>query len=239
MKRCFVLCLFACCPTVFLFAQTRHSGWLASFNSFKTGKKTSIHAEAQLRSTDEIRQVQTLLLRAGLNYQLNSHLTVTAGYAYISNKQSVGNVHGFAPEHRAWEQLLLQHRWSRVFVSHRFRLEQRWLPITGVVDDQIETDGYRPSGRFRYFLRNIIPFQNSPVFTKGPFAAVQNEVFLNVTGKSKVNGRFFDQNRLYLALGYRLRPTFDMEIGYLNQYVLGRTGRTNNHVLQLACYLRK
>jgi hypothetical protein len=54
-----------------------------------------------------------------------------------------------------------------------------------------------------------------------------------------VNNEIFDQNRLYLALGYRLRKSFDLEAGYLNQYINGR-GKTfgNNHILQLAGYVR-
>ena len=85
-----------------------------------------------------------------------------------------------------------------------------------------------------YFL-----FNNKKAFTKGVFAALQNEIFVNMGNTANVNGKFFDQNRLYLALGYRLRSAFDLEAGYLNQYISGRNKTfTNNHVLQVAGYLR-
>ena len=68
---------------------------------------------------------------------------------------------------------------------------------------------------------------------------MQNEVFVNIGNTANVNGKFFDQNRLYLAMGYRLCTSFDLEAGYLNQYISGRNSAfTNNHVLQVAGYLR-
>jgi len=71
------------------------------------------------------------------------------------------------------------------------------------------------------------------------FAALQDEVFLNLGNSDVTNGKFFDQNRFYLAIGYRLNEWYDVEAGYLNQYISGRDDRfTNNHVVQLAGYIR-
>ncbi len=75
-------------------------------------------------------------------------------------------------------------------------------------------------------------------FSKGVFAALQNEVFFNLQNKSKLNDKFFDQNRAYLALGYRVNPRLDLEAGYLNQYVDGLSSNTVNHAGQLALYTR-
>ena len=222
-----------------LSAQSTFNGWLASFNTFKTGKKTSIHTDIQLRSTDEIKQVQSILIRPGLNVRLNKHVTVTAGYAFISSKRTSGTATAFMPEHRIWEQLLITHKLKRVAVSHRFRLEQRFLAKSVVVNDELERDGSAYANRFRYFIRGLIPFTNEPVFKKGCFAALQNEVFMNFGNTSTVNNEKFDQNRLYVALGYRLHPSFDLETGYLNQYVNGRNKSfSNNHIVQIAGYLR-
>lgn len=220
-------------------AQSQFSGWLASFNTIKTGKRTSIHNDIQWRSTDHIRHTQTLLLRAGLNVSLQKNLTVTAGYAYISNRRSAGTATGYIPEHRIWEQLLYTHKLKSVSVSHRFRIEQRFLTKTRTEGLELVRDGSAYASRFRYFIRNILPFQPQPTFKKGWFGALQNEVFLNFGNKSTVNGKTFDQNRFYLALGYRLHPAFDIEAGYMNQYVNGSgSSFTNNHVAQVAGYLR-
>jgi hypothetical protein len=222
-----------------LFAQSQFSGWLASFNTVKTGKKTSVHADVQWRSSDELKHTQTLLLRSGLNIHLTKQFTVTGGYAFIHNRRVVSGVSGFAPEHRIWEQLLYNHKLKSIFVSHRFRLEQRFISKSVVQNNELRNDGSVYANRFRYFFRNVLPFHQQKTFSKGMFAALQNEVFVNIGNKANVNGKFFDQNRLYLALGYRLHSSFDIETGYLNQYINGRNGAfTNNHVLQLAGYLR-
>lgn len=219
-------------------AQTQFSGWLGSFNTIKTSPKTSIHLDVQFRSTDDIKQLQTSLFRTGLNYHLNKRVILTAGYAYIRNKKVVGNQFGYTPEHRLWEQAIVNHKLKPVLVSHRFRLEQRFISRSVIEGNQIE-DGPRYANRFRYFIRNILPLKKQETFTKGVFAALQNEVFLNFGDKSDVNGKTFDQNRLYLAGGYRLSAKADLELGYMNQYVNGRGSQfTNNHIIQLAGYLR-
>ena len=219
--------------------QSQFTGWTALFTTFKTGKKTSIHADVQLRSTDEIKQVQTLLLRTGLNIHLNKKIIITAGYAFIRNKRIISNVSGFAPEHRIWEQLIYNHKLKNIFTTHRLRLEQRFISKSIIVNNELKNDGTLYANRFRYFIRNILSLKTETPFKKGIFAALQNEVFVNIGKTSNVNGEFFDQNRFYLAPGYRLHAKTDLEIGYMNQYVNGRGNQfTNNHIVQLAGYLR-
>jgi hypothetical protein len=241
MKKSIVAAIITLLTTLssVVYGQSQFTGWLASFNTVRIGKKTSIHSDIQWRSTDEIKQTQTLLLRSGLNYHLNKKVILTAGYAFISNKRVVSNVAGFAPEHRIWEQLLYNHKLNKIFTSHRFRIEQRFIGKSIVLNNELKNDGSAYANRFRYFIRNILPLTNETSFHKGVFAALQNEVFVNFGNTSNVNGKFFDQNRLYLAMGYRLSTKADLEVGYMNQYINGKgTTFTNNHVLQLAAYLR-
>jgi len=237
-KYLFTLCFIL--PVFSLHAQTQFTGWVASFNSFKTGKRTSIHADVQLRSTDNLAQVQTLLLRGGLNVHINKKLIVTAGYAFIHNYRKLGEVTGYAPEHRIWEQLIYNHSIKTMLLTHRVRIEQRFISKIIVVNNKLETDGYATANRFRYFMRTVLPFKKpASAFSNGMFAALQDEVFLNFADKSAVNGKAFDQNRFYLAIGYRFNKTFDLEAGYMNQYINGRgNATTNNHIIQLASYLR-
>jgi hypothetical protein len=219
-------------------AQQSFSGWLASFNSFKTGKKTSIHFDAQFRSTDEWQGIQTILLRPGINFHLSKKTILTGGYAFVQNRIVVNNVTGRAVEHRIWEQFIFAHKLNPILITHRFRLEQRFIPHMLSLNNELEKDGYSTSNRFRYFLRNILPLKKQDIFKKGMFLALQNEVFLNLFGQQNVNGKFFDQNRFYLAAGYRVSSKADLEIGYMNQYVSGRTTNLTNNIIQLASYLR-
>ncbi|HNR16758.1 MAG TPA: DUF2490 domain-containing protein [Chitinophagaceae bacterium] len=241
MIKSVFLILFATAHSFFLTvnAQTQFTGWVASFNTIKTGKQTSLHTDIQLRSTNGWEQIQTILIRPGINFHLTKKMVITAGYAFISNRRTVNNISGMVPEHRIWEQLLYNHKWKNIFISHRLRLEQRFISKVTAINNTLEANGTAYANRFRYFNRTILPFKKEKIFSKGMFTALQNEVFINIGNTANVNGEFFDQNRLYLATGYRINTKTDLEIGYMNQYVNGR-GRqfTNNHILQLAGYLR-
>jgi Protein of unknown function (DUF2490) len=242
MKLPIALCL----VIVFTFSpmysrgQTQFSGWLASFNTIKVNKKFGVAADAQLRSADQLKHVQILLIRPGVNFMLTKQLTLSAGYAYVQNRRVVGSISGYAVEHRSWEQLLFTHKLSVLSVTHRLRLEQRFIPRVAVVNNEIRKSGTLHANRVRYFIRNLLPLNTRQTpFTRGLFAALQNEVFLNIGNKANVNGKTFDQNRLYLAMGYRINKRFDLETGYLNQYIQGSSAAgTRNHVVQLATYLR-
>jgi len=230
-------------------SQSIHTSWIAAFNTIKLNDKFSIHFDAQERSGDRFSTMATLLLRPGLNYKLNDQWTVTAGYGYIANRRSFWltgpadepiNVTGYLPEHRIWQQALFTHPViGKNTISHRFRLEQRFLMQPSINNYKLSADGNTYANRFRYFFRSVIPFKQEFPFKSGWFAGLQNEIMINLGDKSAVNGKLFDQNRFYVSAGYRLKPAIDLEIGYLNQYVDGRgSAFTNNHVVQLAVYTR-
>lgn len=225
--------------TVVAKAQPQHTAWFATFNTVKTGKKTSIHSDFQYRTANDLKHTQTLLLRAGLNVQATKHIVLTTGYAFIHNYRSIGDIDGYVPEHRIWEQLVYNHKFKKLLTAHRFRVEQRFMTKTVVANNELNNDGSLYANRFRYFIRNILPLNGKEQFSQGLFAALQNEIFLNFGNKQNVNGKTFDQNRLYLALGYRLNKSFDLEAGYMNQYINGRNSAfVNTHIAQLAGYIR-
>ena len=247
------------------FAQTQFTGWVGTFQNYKLTNKTGLYFDGQLRSTGQLQQVHSLLLRPGVNIYFNPAFTGTVGYAYIHQQRVAGGVTGYIPEHRIWEQLVYTHSTvsphahhgvHAATITHRLRLEQRYLPRFHAEGNSLAHNGHTHSGRLRYFARSVIPLGSSrhseanaaptgaaltgpPPFTQGFFAAVQNEIFVNISGSSAVNGKFFDQNRAYLAVGYRYSRQFDLELGYMNQYISGTgTNSTNNHILQVATYLR-
>ena len=218
-----------------LSAQTQFSGWIATFHTYSLDKKFSIHFDGQWRSTDQVQHMQTLLLRWGLNIKVRKNMTATGGYAYIHNRRVITGISGYAPEHRFWEQFIVSHKFGRGSLAHRFRLEQRLIGKSFIDNNEFKNDGNVFANRFRYFFRAYIPI----VEAKGPFLALQNEVFLNYGDKSVVNGKVFDQNRAYAALGYRFSKAFDAEVGYMNQYNSGTNNAfVNNHIFQVATYIR-
>ncbi len=232
MKNLFLIPLLLLIFNTDSFSQTnQNTGWLAFFHGDKFSEKWGMHTDFQLRSSDDIGYLSTLLLRPGVNYYINKNQTATVGYAYIGSFNRLdGAAKNSLAEHRIWQQYLLNTPLKSTVISHRFRLEQRFI-------ERQSEDVF--SQRLRYFIRGVIPFaKQTGAFTKGPFVALQNEVFVNIQNKEKINNAFFDQNRLYGALGFRLSKKADLEAGYLYQHVKGLSRNTNNNVIQLALYTR-
>jgi hypothetical protein len=218
-----------------LFAQeNRFSGWAALFHTQRLSPKWGISFDAQFRSASHYDYLQNTLLRPSVNYYFDKNKVAALGYAYVAtNGRAAGGVKTFRPESRTWQQLIINTKMGKTStLQHRFRLEQRYLGNTTNKNDHYFAQ------RLRYFTRAVVPFKKDSVFSKGAFLGLQNEVFVNVQNKQKINKHFFDQNRAYVAVGYRLHKRADVEFGYLNQYIKQAETYVFNHVVQAAIYTR-
>ncbi|MCJ8208769.1 DUF2490 domain-containing protein [Mucilaginibacter sp. RS28] len=215
------------------FAQVNEfSGWGAWFHNQKFSQHWGAVLDIQMRSADEFKYLKHPLLRPGVSYYFANNKFATIGYLFTGTHRKTATESTFRTEHRTWEQFIYNHKIKAAPMMHRFRLEQRYVGSLG------NSEAYFAQ-RFRYFARAVVPFNNpKPEFVKGPFLGLQNEVFLNVQNKDKVNKSTFDQNRAYLSVGYRLSKMIDVETGYLNQYINQVETNTMNHVIQLALYTR-
>ena len=201
------------------YAQTQHqnTGWFMFLNNTKFNEKWGLQFDVQLRSVDDWKYVRNTLVRPAVQYFINKQHNVALGYLWQTtyNKPDVAESTTLN-EHRIFEQYIYTHKLSSIFASHRVRVEQRFIETAG-------NDIF--AQRFRYFFRLIQPLQKQQQsFTKGAFVALQNEVFLNFQNKKALNNSVFDQNRAYLAAGYRFSKQLDLELGYLNQAVNGASG---------------
>lgn len=228
-----------------LSAQTERnfSGWGAVFSSYRFSPKFSIHLDGQLRSTDEIRHLQSFLIRPGLNFHVSGNKILTIGYAYIKNRRVIDETAYMLPEHRIWEQFIYNQNLDisghTTSLQHRFRLEQRFIGKTYPDENSMLIDGYEFSHRLRYFVRGVFPIVKTKSFTDGAFISLQDEIFVNIdNAPTLTNGNFFDQNRAYMSLGWRFSPKFDLECGYMYQYVNGKNTDVKNNIIQLAAYVR-
>jgi hypothetical protein len=238
MKKIFLVAFF-CVITSSLLAQSvsQNTGWFLFLNSTKFNDKWGMHFDMQLRSENNWDGLRNVLIRPGITYYINKSSNATLGYLFTQTYLPNDILVGAAPlkstltEHRVWQQYIYSHQpWKGAALSHRFRLEQRFIERQN--DDLF-------SQRFRYFLRLVQPLQKQEgAFTKGMFAAIQNETFFNIQNKEKLNSSLFDQNRAYLAAGYRFSKKIDIEAGYLNQAIKGSTQNTVNNAIQLAIYTR-
>ncbi|MBB2150386.1 DUF2490 domain-containing protein [Pedobacter gandavensis] len=234
MRIYFLLLAVMCLFSTLAIAQTSNqsTGWLFLMNNNKLSKKWGTHLDVQLRTGDQFSHLRNVMFRPGLTYFINDKSDVTLGYLWNQTYIPVANASDIQlTEHRIWQQYIYKHKINVFNLSHRFRLEQRFI------EQQQGDDLF--AQRLRYFARVMLPLAKGQTnFQKGAFAALQNELMFNVQHKGNINGHFFDQNRAYLAGGYRFSKKLDLEAGYLNQFQKMRNGQSINHVIQLALYTR-
>ncbi|MDQ3843897.1 MAG: DUF2490 domain-containing protein, partial [Bacteroidota bacterium] len=62
MNKSFLIVVTSMAISFIARAQIQQSGWLAFFNTIRVNDRFSLHLDVQLRSTDKLEQVQTLLI---------------------------------------------------------------------------------------------------------------------------------------------------------------------------------
>ena len=205
-------------------------GWYNYFGTFKLNSKFGIHTEYQLRRTNYISDKQQGLLRIGLNYQANPKLQIRMGYAWIETypygDYPINGMGKDFTEHRIFQMVTLTDKISKLDISHRFMLEQRFVGRYSSASLNTE-DEYVFLNRLRYMFRIQVPLKGKSIDNKTPYIALYDEVFIGFG--PNVNENIFDQNRIGLLLGYKINNKIKFEIGYLNQTLqLGREVNQRN-----------
>lgn len=184
------------------FSQKSDVGnWLVYIGNQKIDKNWNFHNEIQYRSYNLIGDTNQLLLRTGIGYNLTeNNNNVLLGYGYINTQKYLANSEDKIDinEHRVFQQFTNRQRFNRLYIQHRYRVEERFLPN----DFQM---------RFRYFLAVNIPLNKKTMDKNALYLSAYNEIFLN-TEKP-----IFDRNRLYGALGYVVSKNIKIEAGYMAQ----------------------
>jgi hypothetical protein len=175
--------------------------WLIYIGNKKVDSKWNIHNEVQYRNYDAIGDLEQLLLRTGVGYNLseNNH-NLLLGYGYILSHNYSADTEDKLDvnEHRIFQQFTSKQKIGNVSLSHRYRFEQRF----------VESDFKM---RLRYFLAFKVPILKTETSPTKLYLSAYNEVFLNT--ESDV----FDRNRVYGGLGYQLNNNVRIEAGYMNQ----------------------
>lgn len=191
-----------CVLVLFLFSVSVSSqekgpgNWLIYIGSKQLNEKWNLHHEIQYRNYNTIGDLEQLLIRTGLGYNIGSRSNVLLGYGYINSENFTGNGNDqiTVEEHRIFQQFITKQNIGSVSLQHRYRFEQRFI------ESDFKT-------RFRYFLSLNIPFKKDSKY----YLSTYNEIFLN--GESNV----FDRNRIYGGLGYKVKKGFKIELGYMSQ----------------------
>lgn len=186
--------------SILTFAQKNDLGaWYMYFGNNKISKKLNWHNEIQYRNFDALGDLEQLLIRTGVGYDLTeNNNNVLLGYGFILSQPYVNGEKKENIEHRIFQQYITKQKFGRFYLQHRYRLEERFLE-----------DDFRM--RFRYMLGVNIPITQKEMLPKTLYASVYNEIFLHF------NSPVFDRNRVYGALGYVINKNMRIEAGYMNQ----------------------
>ncbi|WP_223599677.1 DUF2490 domain-containing protein [Chryseobacterium sp. GVT01B] len=186
--------------SILTFAQKSDLGaWYMYFGNNKISKKLNWHNEIQYRNFDAVGDLEQLLIRTGIGYDLTeNNNNVLLGYGFILSQPYVNGEKKENIEHRIFQQYITKQKFGRFYLQHRYRLEERFLE-----------DDFRM--RFRYMLGVNIPITQKEMLPKTLYASVYNEIFLHF------NNPVFDRNRVYGALGYVINKNMRIEAGYMNQ----------------------
>lgn len=189
--------------------EDKLGAWYMHFWSTRFGdSQWGMQGDNQYRNWDLGGDMEQLLLRGGLTWTPKSgDALFTLGYASITSGE-FGNRSQNTREDRIYQEALLPHKvGDRVYLRHRFRLEQRW------VDDQ----DFR--NRARYALFMDIPLGGTTIQRGSWYAAFYNEIFINLEQNIGDGRRVetFDRNRIYGAVGYALRDRVKVQFGYMYQ----------------------
>lgn len=207
MKKIILLLAFISFSNVGFAQEDNDLGaWYIYFGNFRFSESPwAIHGEAQYRNHNRIGDLEQMLLRTGLQYNHKSgNVSFLAGYGSITS-QAEGDATNSIHENRLYQEVILKQTIGKVALMHRFRYEQRW----------IDNQDFRT--RFRYAIFVNVPINSIELGEKGSwYIQGYDEFFIN---GEKLGGtvEYFDRNRLYLGLGYRVVKNLSFQLGIMEQ----------------------
>lgn len=235
MKKIF--CAFIVFLSSISFCQkvTQSNVWVMYTGNHRLSEKWGLHTEYQWRRSGFFQDWQQSLTRIGVDYYSKSGIQLSTGYAWILTfpygKQPVS--YDFS-EHRIWQQLIMKNKFSRIDIQHRYRFEQRFLQLKQQnSSSEFENYGYIFRQRCRYRLMLNIPLNRKEMTDKTLFLNLSDEIFLGF-GKG-IGKNILDQNRVSVGFGWSFSTLCNIQLGYLNQYLVKSDGVKieRNHTLLL------
>lgn len=207
---CLVVVLLCISPTVSgQVDQSQTGAWYMYFyNASFKDSQWGIQGDFQYRDWAGLGDMEQLLLRSGLTFRpKTANVLFTLGFANITSGVP-GDSNDTSSENRIYQEALLPHTMGgRVYLTHRFRYEQRF----------VENQDFRT--RYRYMLFFNVPLNKTSLEKNALYLALYNELFIN--GQIAIGDgqtvELFDRNRTYLGLGYVLAAKLRIQLGWMNQ----------------------
>lgn len=193
-------------------AQSRdnYNMWFQYLMSARLTDKSTLTALSQYRSFDLAYDTRLFLVSAYVDYEVANDVKPAAGFMFlVLDSYKTDNSKKERYEKRPFQQVTLGGNIGRTSVSHRFRVEERFIsnPDEFIV-------------RLRYLISLRIPFNRKGEKEK-LYGILKNELRMNVVKEDP-----FDSNRLTAGLGIKVGKNSAIEVAFINQL---ETGSTSNY----------
>lgn len=193
-------------------AQSRdnYNMWFQYLMSARLTDKSTLTALSQYRSFDLVYDTRLFLVSAYVDYEVANDVKPAAGFMFlVLDSYKSDNTKKERYEKRPFQQVTLGGNIGRTSVSHRFRVEERFIsnPDEFIV-------------RLRYLISLRIPFNRTGEKEK-LYGILKNELRMNVVKEDP-----FDSNRLTAGLGIKVGKNSAIEVAFINQL---ETGSTSNY----------
>lgn len=187
--------------------------WVGYLNQTRLSERWGIWYDMHLRTQQQWSHgLMFGMGRIGATYYAGDAAKITAGYAFLNFYPEGGGI--TQPEHRLWQQLQITGKAGKLRILHQFRTEQRFKQK---IQDGHRTGDFLYSNRIRYNAILSYPLSESGKWT----AVAGNEILLNA-GRNVVYNPF-DQDRIFLGMGYKITPNTNLQAGY--NYIFQQSGQ--------------
>lgn len=202
--------LLAFSPLAYAQRSDTYNMWFQYLLSAKLTDKSTLTALSQYRSFDLAYDTRLFLVSAYVDYEVADDVRPALGAMFLTlNSYKADGGKRTRYEKRPFQQVSLGGNIGRTSVSHRFRVEERFInnPNEFVL-------------RLRYLISLRIPF-NKAGQPEQYYGILKNEIRMNAKKDEP-----FDSNRLTAGFGRKLGKNAAVEIAWINQV---ETGRPSNY----------
>lgn len=223
----------------FLLAQKKVESqqliWYGYYNILKFNENWNLNSEIQERQFYNPTAQHQLVFRSNLERRLFGDWKVFVGMTWFFQNPNNPNSesHLTVPELRPDFGFSNKQKLRFLTINHRYKFEARFFHD---VENQQLVGGYRFSNfRLRYQLGFDFPVLKKEEKEK-IILKIKDEIMFNVGNKIVKN--VFDQNRIYLAVNYKLNDSYALELGYMNWFQQQKSGTDfyNRDILRLSVF---
>ncbi len=205
-----IVFLLGLCTSAAAQSRDNYNMWFQYLLSARLTDKSTLTALTQYRSFDLVYDTRLFLVSAYVDYEVANDVKPAAGFMFlVLDSYRPDNSKKERYEKRPFQQISLGGNIGRTSISHRFRVEERFISNP---DDFIV--------RLRYLISMRIPFSRAGEKEKF-YGILKNEIRMNVVKEDP-----FDSNRLTAGIGIKTGKNSAIEVAFINQL---ETGSTSNY----------